>query len=233
MKIYHYSISILLLLSFLSCSKTDSVDLTVLDDLSGDYIAFGDDYRVSTVLEKKSDNIYIMTQDETGEEIKAVMLKDGNMVFGALQDEERVAIAVYELEGDCFYGVWFAGEDIYNEYISIYEKAEPPIFNLARASENLGDIYDIEGISGTDKYNMILFIEKTGDNTCNLLWSSEDAMQIGLGIINGDVLSAAFFSDDFSFWGVAVYKINEDSSIEGKWVAYGQYIINSETGHVK
>ena len=92
--------------------------------------------------------------------------------------------------------------------------------------------YKLTGaIPGGNAYSGTVKIEPNGENY-KLHWVIGDQgqqQQMGQGILNGDVLSVAYFDLSGQDYGVVSFKIVSDSRIEGKWASFESNVQGSET----
>ncbi len=84
--------------------------------------------------------------------------------------------------------------------------------------------YDLSGGNGgwsTAGYHGEVVIAPQGDNY-KVIWRvGTKQTQVGVGILQDDILSVAFTDiANPSFWGVASYRVNAWGELEGKWSSY-------------
>lgn len=221
-----------LVISFLmySCSKSPRTPLDQLDDLSGEYISYGDNYQARTVMVKMNDDVYKMIQEGVESDIEGILLKQDNMLYGAMQDDQGVAVAIYQIKSDQIVGVWYAGEGgLLPEVISKQTVEEVKGFEIEPLTGlELQTLYEVSGNIGGNDYNSILYIEPYGEYTYDLLWEDSEGIQIGIGIAHGNSLTVAFFSEDYKFWGVTHYKIDDQGNLQGEWCSYENWTVGEE-----
>ncbi|KQC14710.1 MAG: hypothetical protein APR63_13590 [Desulfuromonas sp. SDB] len=213
-----------------SCSKSSSTPLDQIEDLSGEYISYGDNYQASTVVVKMNDDVYKMVQEGVESDIEGILLKQDDMLYGAMQDEQGVAVAIYQIKSDQICGMWYAGEGgLLPEVISKQTVEEVKGFEIKPLTGvELHTLYEVRGEIGGNEYNSILYIEPYGENTYDLLWEDAEGIQIGIGIVHGNSLTVAFFSEDYKFWGVTHYKIDDQGNLQGEWSSYGNWMVGEE-----
>jgi hypothetical protein len=84
--------------------------------------------------------------------------------------------------------------------------------------------YDLSGGNnnwGNSGYHGEVVIAPQGENYSVIWRIGSKQTQIGVGVLQGDVLSVAFTDvANPSFWGVASYRVNAWGELEGKWTSY-------------
>jgi hypothetical protein len=80
-------------------------------------------------------------------------------------------------------------------------------------------------------YQGEVIIQPQGDNF-NVVWRvGYSQTQVGIGILHGDNLSVAFtdLNRAGTFWGVAVFQIVGEGTLEGRWTTFDGLFQRSET----
>lgn len=87
----------------------------------------------------------------------------------------------------------------------------------------LSGTYEVDGIlAGTDQpYSGTVVIERQDDHIYTARWVfTDNSVDLGTGVRDGDALSFVFFEESTSDYGVQLYKIEGDV-LKGPWVRYG------------
>lgn len=84
--------------------------------------------------------------------------------------------------------------------------------------------YDLSGGNGNwggTGYHGEVVIAPQGDNYSVIWRVGSKQTQVGIGILQDDILSIAFTDlSNPSFWGVAAYRVGPWGELEGKWSSY-------------
>lgn len=100
--------------------------------------------------------------------------------------------------------------------------------SLAQAAGVEGSYHAEGGNAEETLYEADVLIAQQGD-VYVVEWSSDgEVFSAGVGILKGDTLSVGFAFENGSF-GVVVYEIQDDGSLEGEWTQTGSEDILTET----
>lgn len=103
--------------------------------------------------------------------------------------------------------------------------------NTAFASAILrSGVYQLSGGNSSwgSSYQGDVIILPQGENY-SITWRiGTRQTQVGIGILNQDILSVAYFDNLTHAWGVASYRIIRDGELEGRWTTYESTIQKPE-----
>ncbi|WP_442577715.1 hypothetical protein ACSBOB_19335 [Mesorhizobium sp. ASY16-5R] len=94
-------------------------------------------------------------------------------------------------------------------------------FALPASAQSIGGTYSVEGTNfDGSPYKGEAEIKLAGDTTCAIKWSTGGSTSQGICMRNKDAF-AAFYALGKSY-GLVVYKVMADGSMQGLWTIYGQ-----------
>lgn len=101
--------------------------------------------------------------------------------------------------------------------------------SLSGQAFDLAGIYSCEGVGANgDSYKGVVEIEKNQDSY-RVRWALQSTqVQVGLGIVSGDVLAVSYYGPGDT--GIVVYRIEAGERLVGRWTAVGGGgVVYSET----
>ena len=81
---------------------------------------------------------------------------------------------------------------------------------------------------GAGSYQGEVVIAPYGDNYKVTWFIGNQQCQVGIGILQDDVLSVSFNDITKNFWGIASYRVKFGGELEGKWASFDDKIQKPE-----
>lgn len=232
-KSFKILILFILIILFFQCSqKVNQIPFTEIEDLSGEYIAYAKDYITETEIIKKGENIYKIKQIGINENIQGIAIKRGDFLYAAIMSDSGMGVSIYKINDFMFDGVWTDGGGEYYKEVIVRDDEKVGNYSLSPLKYELSDKYEIAGENVNGEYVGKLYVDKDED-IVDFFWEINDSIQGGITIIDGDIIAVEFFDEYFEKWGIAVYVINEDGSLEGERAAFGDWKIYNEKADIE
>ncbi|MBN1620565.1 hypothetical protein JW890_07565 [candidate division WOR-3 bacterium] len=209
-------------LAVFSCTfRFAEEDLRLPGNLSGSYMAFGEDYEIETFLAESGEEVFRINQ---GEGIFGIGLKHGDRLFLSVKGDSSFASGIYIIREKSIDGIWTSGDSaIYTERLSKSGFPGNPILIPDKMEDVANSLYRLTFLAKGDTIESILLVEPTGDITFDALIEAPEGIMTGVGIAGDKFFCVSFFDVSMDSWGVLYFENFEDGSLEGEMSFYGDW----------
>ncbi len=212
-----------------SCTfRSAEEDLRLPGNLSGSYMAFGEDYEIETFFAESGEEVFRINQ---GEGITGIGLKHGDRLFLSVKGDSSFASGIYIIREKSLDGIWTSGDSIvYTERLSKRGLPVDPILIPDEMEDVVNSLYRLTFLANDDTIESILLVDPTGEITFDALIETKDAVATGVGIAGDNYFCVSFFDVRMDSWGVLYFENRNDGSLEGEMSFYGDWKTVKVTG---